>query len=76
MAGKKTQDTVNMTVQRRYEKDARRYVCVNGEACSIATGKPGAIPRKMARVIRQSEDQREANRRFTEKLNKQANEVK
>lgn len=75
MAEKK-KDTVTMTVQRRYEKDARRYVCVNGEACSIATGKPGEIPRKMARVIRQSEDQREANRKLTEKLNKQANEMK
>lgn len=70
------EELVTITVNRRYEKDNRRYVCVNGRKCSILTGVPVRVPRWAARAIRQSDEQRDANRKMTAKLQKTAAEMK
>lgn len=70
------EELVTITVTRRYEKDNRRYVCVNGRKCSILTGVPIRVPRWAARAIRQSDEQRDANRKMTAKLQKTAAEMK
>ena len=64
----KTSDTVTVIIPRRYPGDKRRYVSVGGQAMSILTGKPVELPRAVARVLRQSEEQREAYERLLEKL--------
>ena len=70
------EELVTITVNRRYEKDNRRYVCVNGRKCSILTGVPVKVPRWAARAIRQGDEQRDANRKMTAKLQKTAAELK
>lgn len=61
-------DMVTIVVPRRYEEETRRYICVNGEQCSVKTGVPVRMPRSMARVVRQSIGQHESYRRMVEKL--------
>lgn len=61
-------DMVTIVVPRRYEEETRRYICVNGEQCSVKTGVPVRMPRSMARVVRQSIGQHESYRLMVEKL--------
>lgn len=66
------EELVTIVVQRRYEGDKRRFVSMNGQQCSVLTGVPVQIPRWAARLIRQSEEQREANRKMIAKLSQGA----
>ena len=61
-------DTVTVIIPRRYAGDKRRYVSVGGRSMSILTGKPVELPRQVARVLRQSEEQREAYEKLLERL--------
>ena len=67
-AAKPDTDMVTIVVPRRYEEETRRYICVNGEQCSVKTGVPVRMPRSMARVVRQSIGQHESYRLMVEKL--------
>lgn len=67
-AAKPDTDMVTIIVPRRYEEETRRYICVNGEQCSVKTGVPVRMPRSMARVVRQSIGQHESYRLMVEKL--------
>ena len=62
------ENTVTVIIPRRYPGDKRRFVSVGGHTMSILTGKPVELPRQVARVLRQSEEQREAYERLLERL--------
>lgn len=64
-------DVVPLFIPRRDKTDTQRYICVNGEAILVQTGKQVYVQRKFAEVIENSMSAEEKALAYIAQIGKQ-----